>query len=469
MVKSKRYLSIGTSDDSEIDESYYANQKEREKAERDKSKKRLNNGIKSINKIRIPTFKPIRLEDENGKAFVKNFCVGLNLLNDDFVRNALSGNLIWKEVFDQDDHFTKKYKTKIASQLSYERDYLFQKDLDEIIDSNNNDIDNQSTTNHSIQNNRSNVDNSTLSSSSLSSIKQIHFSEDSMDTVQTEHSSLLSSTKKYASLSLKSTANYDLRKDLDLNNLNKIISAIKCLNSDQSNGVQYSEPIKCLDCSYTTTSIQNLILHSSYHRNYCDICKNQFKLVYNYYRHLGMHLKEATLNCSLKLDFRCTHCLVSFRNINRLFDHFNCYYTLFEEQTLFGEKTVRFRCKICNLVDVSYRSFQEHFSKNHMTIRCPFCQLCFYNLDQLEQHAFLDHKQFIHNYQCEFCHQKFTFNSAFENHLKLRHGIIIDDNKEKKCFLCDHSLSENNQAQILEHLADHCNIYLFKCDTCDFR
>lgn len=472
--KRSRFLST-TSDDSDLDEDFYANYEEKRKKQRTKeTKRKLKQAEAKLAKLRgpaietfkIPAFRPVRLQDENGRPFAKNFCVGVTLLDDEFVRSALLGELHWTRVFEEDDCKTRKDRIRLSCQSKFDPNYLFEREQDDAkptVDKPLQPIVSDRLPNECF-----------LATSKLQRETSANFAS-FRETSSHDSSRLTSgSSSLNSSASLECRSNeYDLRQDTNVNNLNRILLMLKNLESDlessDSGGSSTGEPMKCLDCSYTTTSIQNLILHSSYHRNQCSTCKaTKFSSVYSYYRHLGTHLKQAQTDCSLKLDYRCDACQAHFRQGARLLEHLNHYHTEIDQQMQYGEQIVRFKCKICGLVDISHRSFREHYVQSHVQLKCSLCPRWFRSLEQLEQHAQLDHKPFVHHFECCFCRQKFTFRTAFEEHLTYKHGIVLGDDKRGSCFLCAQPFDEDKE-QVLGHLAGHCGIYLYNCDTCEFR
>lgn len=473
-----------SSDDSDLDEDFYGNREEKRRKKREKAKRKLEETEEKLAKLKrrrietskIPKFKPVRLQDENGRPFVKNFCVGVTRLDDEFVKSALLGELYWNLVFEQDDNETRKQRNRLSFQSKFVPGYLFEREGDQEDVKRPVDRPLQLAGNDRLPN-KSFLAASKLqreSSAAFGSFRSLATEPEtsSVDSRLTgRSSSLLSSARSTASLDCRSK-DYDLLQDLKLNNLNRILTMLKSLESDlesSESGSPVGESVKCPDCSYTTTSIQNLFLHSSYHRNQCSSCKqSKFSSVYSYYRHMGMHLKKSQTDCSLKLDYRCNACQVHFRQSARLLEHFNSYHALVDQQLQYGEQTIRFKCKICDLVDVSHRSLQDHYVQSHAQLKCSLCTRWFHSLEQLEQHALLDHKPFAHNYECCFCGQKFTFRTAFEEHLAYKHGVVIGDDKRGSCFLCAHPFDEDKE-RVLGHLAGHCGIYLYNCDTCEFR
>ena len=464
--------------------------------------------------------KPIapRLADEKG-FLVKNFCVGLTLLDDEFVKNALLGNIIWKQVFSQDDHLTHKYRSKVQIQSKYEPGYLFESVKDSRSQLKNNRL---TTNNHQLVNvvNKNDVNNNEIGDlnsysngylngdlnglndyyqinhlknqlnnnphsdqfvSAPTVLKPKSLNESPVVTNEQQSTDLFGASKRSSERSSpdgSSDASRDLKplrrqtslkQELNLSNLTNILNILKEMNTGQLDAQPESNvPIKCLSCSYTTTSVQNLLLHSSYHRNVCEFCNKQFESVYSYFNHFGFHLKQLQHLCSSELEFRCGHCYAMFKQQSHLIDHFNQFYTQFDESVVFGEKIFKFRCKICGLVDVTFRSFQDHYSKHHTQVKCSFCNRWFSSLEQVEQHVLLNHRSFANNYECEFCQQKFTFKTILEHHLQSRHCIVQETNG-RKCYLCDHEFGDDDLDLVIEHLANHCEMHIYNCDTCEFR
>jgi len=525
------------SDDSDVDPDFYVSKKQRELQLRAK-RKRIENDVRYKNrsssnrtsikhdKPKLKIAKPMipRLLDEKG-PLVKNFCVGLQLLDDDFVRTALQGKLIWKHVYEKDDKITRRNRLRIQVHSKYTSGYLFKKTKTKkttvryiIKDENNNQI--QDLNNNSndwsddeddlnldsnasycdgylnedlngladnqlnnllnqvnSQNNKTSNNTGSLLSENSSSSQLIESSLKSGKSMERfkertvfgcrpslENSSTLPSLSSLTSYKFRSSCDVHSKQELNLKNVKTILEVLKNLSAGELD--ENIRPIKCLSCSYTTTSIQNLFLHSSFHRNVCDFCKRSFKSVHSYFQHLNFHLKQAQNECSSKLEFRCNHCSVLFKQESRLIDHFHLYYTVFEVYSLFGEQIYKFKCKICGLVDVTFKSFQDHYLRCHTQIKCSLCNQWYKSLQQIEQHAFNDHKSFINNFECEFCQLQFTFKTSYEGHLKEKHCIVVED-KIRKCFLCDHEFNDDLDLT-LEHLANHCNISLFTCDTCEF-
>ena len=457
MVKSnskKPQISRQKVDYSDDDENFYATKKEKENAER----LMISNKSKLIKKKkqRITKFKSIKENDDQG-PIVKNFCVSLNLLEDELVKNALQGKLDWKEVFEEDDYLTKRYRKQMSNHAKYQQCYLFENEQKEPMtnqiemnkkyDENNNQINRHQS--------KSKIETSNLFCKQMPTAfnKQTNSSE----------SPAFNSKLAIKSNEFKSTGN--LKKDVNLDNLNTILIIIKNLESNRSNELVNKIPIKCLNCSYITTSIKNIFLHSTLnHKNFCELCSTQFKSVYSYFRHFSFHIKSAEFTCLSSLEFKCTNCSATFNEESKLLDHFNACYTIFDAQC-YGQ-TFRFKCRICNFTDTSFKSYRDHYFNSHLQVKCSFCDQWFKNLDQIEQHAFYAHKPFIHNYECEFCFKKFTFKSSYDEHLKFKHCIQIQG-IQKSCFLCAHSFATRDQNVVLEHLASHCNIFLYNCDLCE--
>lgn len=467
--RSRKYGSSTSSDDSDLDEDYYASYQDKVKGQREKAKRQkakmeaklTKKKQRKIKRVKIPPFQPVRVVDESGVPFVKNFCVGLVLLDDDFVLGALLGNLRWDQVFQHDEQQTRKHRKRIACQSQFDPGYLFERGHEAPIAK-------------KPANRVEPIDLKPNLSFPVTSRQQRDLSASlcpALDETSSFDSrltgrSLPSSTT--VSLDSRST-DHDLRQDSGLKNLNRILQQLKSLEAGLETVDNGVEPMRCLDCSYTTTSIQNLLQHSSYHRNQCSDCNQaKFKSLYSYYRHIGMHLKQSQTVCSLKLGYRCGRCNVEFRQEDRLLDHFNRYHTVFDQQVLYGEQIIRFRCRICNQVDLTYKALQDHYRRCHTQLKCALCTRWLPSIEQLEQHALLEHRFSAHNYECCFCGQMFTFRVAFEEHFKYRHGIVIGEDKRGSCFLCSEPL-DHDKDHVLAHLAGHCDLHLYSCETCDLK
>lgn len=396
---------------------------------------------------------------------VKNFCVSITRLKDDFVKSALNGHVKWKKVNEQENKRLRRERDKIKITSRWERQYLFDSDL---------------TSSGSDLNYSSNTSGYESSSDSLFRFrpKLDNYLKLKFNCKSLEVQDMLDNDKNYKNQnnqferfeSFKFRRITNSTKDLDIHTLNNILKYLNHADRFKHQGEMISDrPIGCVNCPFTSTSVDGIITHSLVHKGICGICNLSFTTFYSYFRHVATHFQRKQLDCLFDLDYRCTHCLSMFDQETNLIKHFNDCYASLEENLVYGIRTIRFKCKICNLVDNSLSSLLDHYLQTHSQIKCSMCNQWYANLNQLEMHAFNCHKFFIDNYKCEFCSYKFTFKTAYKDHLKYKHAIIMEEFR-KRCLLCSHLFSYGEDMDdILAHLADHCNLFLYECDTCEFR
>ncbi|XP_073832617.1 uncharacterized protein [Musca autumnalis] len=210
----------------------------------------------------------------------------------------------------------------------------------------------------------------------------------------------------------------------------------------------------CEECGKQFCDLYRLqrhsIVHSSYKKYGCEICKHRFVSMQNYRNHMKLHEKsdkETSTPTQPLVTYKCPECSMVFGNRNSLSAHCKKHYNSIEKG---------FTCLECKRNFISKKTLSEHIKRAHpdITYACEHCDRTFGLPDHLERHMGV-HR----NIQCNICHKKFTTMQTLNDHMNLHSG---------ECpYLCPEcGKSFPFAGSLRQHIARHSLVDQFHCTQC---
>ncbi|XP_052067652.1 zinc finger protein Xfin-like isoform X2 [Mytilus californianus] len=236
----------------------------------------------------------------------------------------------------------------------------------------------------------------------------------------------------------------------------------------------------------------------------CDICQNTFKTFPELVNHMKKHEPEKfdckdcdkSFNSSKQLSnhwkmehnkgmsFMCGHCKIPFKTEKELTTHVkDCH------------DNVEYKCGLCEKIFLSEKKLTDHMNAHTAQFQCGICQKQFGEeeelLEHLNEHTFtsdvtpdvpenqavLTHVPAVLpnvpvvstvlpdvipkviNLPCDNCGEKFTGQSALDNHVKTCKVV-----EEFQCGYCKCFFSSNNT--LVQHIITHMAAPAYSCDIC---